>query len=246
MQILILDIETSPHAVYTFDLWDTSISPDKMISPAKMICWAAKWYNEKEMYFASFDNGPVTMLKKLHKLLDEADVVVHYNGLKFDIPYINREFIEHGFNPPSPYKQVDLYQIVKRNFKFSYNKLNYVASQLDIGEKLNNINIELWIGAMNKNPGSLKIMKNYNEQDVLLTERLYTKLLPWIEKHPNHGAYNDKQSCPKCGSDKFHKRGYSITAIARYIRYQCQSCGGWFRGNTNLRSSGDKTRNITS
>ncbi|NIV35232.1 MAG: hypothetical protein GWN58_38990, partial [Anaerolineae bacterium] len=49
------------------------------------------------------------MLEGAWELLDEADAVVHYNGKKFDIPTLNREFVKYGFTPPSPYKQIDLY-----------------------------------------------------------------------------------------------------------------------------------------
>ena len=44
------------------------------------------------------------MIKGIHKLLDECDAVIHYNGSKFDIPTLNKEFLLHGLHPPAPYK----------------------------------------------------------------------------------------------------------------------------------------------
>lgn len=77
------------------------------------------------------------MLKQIHALLNEADAVVHYNGAKFDIPTLNKEFILHGLPPPAPYKQIDLLRTARSQFKFPSNKLDYIAQALDLGKRLN-------------------------------------------------------------------------------------------------------------
>jgi rubredoxin len=74
-------------------------------------------------------------------------------------------------------------------------------------------------------------MERYNKRDVILLERQYRRLRPWIEKHPNLSAFGDKFSCPKCGSDKTQRRGVQVAQTLTYHRYQCQACGGWFRGS---------------
>ena len=135
--------------------------------------------------------------------LDAADAVVHYNGTKFDIPTINREFIEYGFGPPSPYKHIDLLFTVKRRFRFQSNKLEFVAKKLKIGKKMEHEGHQLWIDCtINHDSSAWAKMREYNRQDVLLTEKLYDKLLPWIQSHPNHNLYSDgtKELCPQCGN----------------------------------------------
>lgn len=243
MKILLLDIETSPLIAYAWRTFKEYIAPGNIIEPVKLLCVTAKWYGDPQMYFAATWDGHKTMLKQLHKLVNEADVVVHYNGLKFDMPHINREFLEHGFTPPSPYKQVDLFQVMRRTFRFESNKMGYITDRLDLGQK-GGTDFTLWKRVMAKDPDAYLEMQTYNQQDVVLLEELYTKLRPWIEKHPNYGAFNDTQCCPKCGSTSFQRRGTAVTNIARYVRYQCKSCGGWFRSSINLRPSGDKTRNV--
>jgi DNA polymerase elongation subunit (family B) len=232
MRILLLDIETAPNKVYAWGMWDQNIGTNQVIGSGYVLCWSAKWHGENKIMFGSIQHGkPKTMLGSIHKLLDEAHVVVHYNGIKFDIPTLNKEFIKHGFKPPSPFKQVDLYRICRSSFRFESNKLDYVSQALAIGAKMKHEGFELWVKCMDGNKDAWKRMERYNRQDVRLLETLYDRLLPWIEKHPTHGAHDDSGSCPKCGSEEFQHRGYAYTTMMKYRRYQCMRCFGWFRGN---------------
>ena len=189
--------------------------------------------------FASIESdGEKTMLRKIHKLLDDADVVVHYNGKKFDIPALNKEFITNGLTPPAPYKQIDLLTVSRSKFKFVSNKMDYVAQVLGLGQKVRHKGFQLWIDCMNGNKESWKVMESYNKQDVTLLEKLYTKMLPWIGKHPNFGLYTEEDNaatlvCTHCGSKRYQRRGYSYTSTHKYPRYRCNDCGSWFRGNVS-------------
>jgi transposase-like protein len=70
-------------------------------------------------------------------------------------------------------------------------------------------------------------MKKYNAQDVILLEKIYLHLLPYMKSTV---IYISENNCPRCGSDKVTSRGYGINLGTRYRRFQCQSCGGWFKG----------------
>lgn len=173
-----------------------------------------------------------TMLAKVHALMDEADVIVHYNGLKFDVPTLNQEFITHGMKPPSPAHQIDLYRVVKKNFRFPSYKMDYVATELGLGHKTRHKGMDLWKGCMANEASSWDTMETYNKQDVKLLARLYKSLLPWIQNHPNHALFTgklDRPSCPNCGSTHVESRGIATTKTGLYKRYQCE-CGKWLRG----------------
>ena len=198
--------------------------------------WAARFIGEDEMFTANiFEDNEYVMYDAIHTLLDDADGVVTYNGISFDIPQLNRGFIEKGWNRPAPYKQIDLYKVVKKHFKFASNKLDYVCKALGIGGKVPNKGMELWKECMAGDPVAWEHMIAYNKQDVLITENLYHHLLPWIDAHPNfvlHQEKKDVSRCPKCGSEHLHKRGLSHTQTQSYQRYQCQGCFSWFRDRT--------------
>jgi DNA polymerase elongation subunit (family B)/rubredoxin len=231
-KILLIDIETAPNKVYSWGLWDQNIATNQVMETSYVLSWAAKWYGEREVMFDSVKkSGAKGMMKKAHQLLNEADIVVHYNGLKFDVPTLNKEFIQLGFAPPAPYKQIDCMKEVKRMFRFQSNKLDFVSQALGIGSKAKHEGFSLWVKCMEGDAKAWRRMERYNRQDVRLLEKLYIELRPWIEKHPNIGTYDETLACPKCGGLKKQRRGYAVTQMRKYPRYQCLSCGGWFRGN---------------
>jgi DNA polymerase elongation subunit (family B) len=230
-KILLLDIETSPNLAYVWGIWEQNISLSQMVTSSKTLCWAAKWLGEKTVMFDSIHQSTEKqMLRRIHKLLDEADVVVHYNGRKFDVPTLNKEFLLNGMAPPSPYKQVDMLTVSRGAFRFQSNKLDYVAQQLGLGQKTSHEGFQLWIKCMADEPAAWKRMKKYNMNDVVLLEKVYLTMLPWIKGHPNHGQHTEDVVCPKCGqADALHQRGSASNLQGTYKRYQCK-CGGWARG----------------
>lgn len=248
MKILHLDIETSPNVAYIWGLFDRVIPIDRIIASGYTLCWAAKWDKQKKIMFSG--RGEATeeeMLSRIWDLLNEADVVVHYNGLKFDIPTLNREFSRIGVRPPDPYHQVDLLRVVKKRFRFTSNKLDWVCQQLDLGAKEQHKGMSLWTGCMEGDKRSWKQMKTYNIQDVVLLEKLYHRLLPWIQDHPNHHLYakTDRPVCTNCGSPNVVKKGTETTKTMKYQRYRCTDCGTPLRGRFSILSKEDRENVLT-
>lgn len=241
MKILLLDIETFPNRVYAWGLFNQFINIEQIAEPGSTACWAAKWYGEDEVMFDSIQrNTEKQMVSNMHALLEEADAVVHYNGTKFDMPTLNKEFVQYNLPPPSPYKNIDLLSTVRKQFRMASNKLDFVSKFLKIGEKTKHKGFDLWKDCMDGKKEAWAVMEEYNIQDVLLLEKLYDKLKPWIKGHANHSVHENAEVCPNCGGHHFHKRGFHHTAAGRYQRYQCQSCKTWFRDNKNVIAGGTK------
>lgn len=181
MKILMLDIETTPMQVYTWGLWDQNIGINQIIKPTEMMCFGAKWQGKKKVTFKSVHHdGKEAMLKELHSMMEEADVLMGWNSASFDHKHIKREFLENGMTPPSVVKDLDLMSVVKANFRFPSNKLDYVAQALGVGSKVKHSGFDLWIGCMAGRESSWREMKKYQIQDVVLLEELYQVLLPWL------------------------------------------------------------------
>lgn len=234
MKILLLDIETAPNLVHVWGLWQQNVAINQIIDSGYVLCWAAKWYGEDEVFFDSVSKSrPKSMIARIHKLIDKADAVVHYNGSKFDMPTLNKEFLLHGLNPPAPYKQIDLLLTARSKFKFPSNKLDYIAKSLGLGQKVKHIGHELWIKCMAKDKEAWVMMEEYNKQDVLLLEKVYDKLKGWVRNHPNHGVHEGIVCCPNCASENYQRRGWAYTQSYKYKRYQCTACGTWFRDVRN-------------
>jgi len=229
-KILILDIETAPAKAYIWRLFDENIGLDQLIEPSRIICWGAKWHNEKEMAFEDERSGRRYMLFKLAALLDKADAVVHYNGDKFDMPKILGEMIRLGLSPPPPVASIDLIKTV-RKLGLQSNKLAFVAPYFGIGEKIRT-DFRLWLGVMRGDEKAWDKMKRYNLTDIRRTAALYTKLRPYITNHPYLVTPGTKPQCSKCGSTHVHSRGHRYTKTMAIDRLQCQkpSCRAWTDG----------------
>lgn len=246
-KILLLDIETAPNKAYFWGgTWKVNINPDWIEANGHVLCWTAKWLGEKEAIFHRLKAGKhKSLLDPMHRLLSEAHAVVHYNGQSFDIPTLNKEFLTHGFTPPSPYKQIDLLLTMREGFRFPSNKLDYICKTLDLGEKMRHEGAQLWMDCMDDKPEAWAKMEAYNRRDVELLEKLYLKLLPWIKKHPNRAAMSGLQVCPSCGSDDYKREGSYLANQLRYEQYNCRSCGVWFRGTKSISPRGERRFSLT-
>lgn len=245
IKILLIDIETAPNEGYFWGLFGQNIPINHIVEPGYTMCWTARWLHEDEAIFRSIHthtDGEV--FGDVWELMDEADVIVHYNGKKFDVPVLNREFLKRRISPPSPYHQIDLYHVVRRNFRFASNKLDFVCQELGIGGKIQHKGMELWKDCMqtkNYDFGDVvprkvfeawDIMEEYNRQDVELLDTLYRYLLPWISNHPNVALWmkeGKKPKCVNCGSEKLRFKGYKRTKTMAYKQYRCKSCGTYSR-----------------
>lgn len=232
-KVMLFDIETAPMTAFVWGLYDQNVSIDQIEDHGRILCVSWKWLGEGKVHYVRVDGNEVAALTKIHEALDEADFVIHYNGTKFDLPTLNREFVLRNIAPPSPVKEIDLLRTVRRKFRFSSNKLDYVCQRLGLGNKVHHKGMALWRGCMDGKRDDWATMKKYNIHDVVLLEKLYKKLLPWIPNHPNTTLFAlDKLSCPRCSSTNYHQRGMQHNATRSYQRFQCNDCRGWFRGSS--------------
>jgi len=256
-RILIIDIETAPKKAFVWGLWKQNISPNQLISDWYMLTWSAKWVGDPEVFSDKLSNYDVFdfaqdndyhVCKSVHKLLDEADIVVAHNGDRFDVPSINTRFIDNNIPPPSPYKQVDTLKIAKRNFKFTSNRLDYIGQFLGLGGKIETGGMSLWIRCLNGERSAMEEMETYNKRDVTLLEEVYLKLRPWDKLHPNvnvyEGVVKDRPKCASCGSGEIQFRGTYYTNVSAFKRFRCNDCGSWGRLRTNQVEKEDR-KNLT-
>lgn len=240
MKILILDIETAPNSGYFWGLFKQNISINHLLETSRVLCFSAKWHGTrgKPEFWSEFENGSVEMLNRAWELLDEADVVLTFNGERFDLPVLNKEFIQAGMLPPLPYKSIDLYKVSKRRFRFTSHKLDHIARELGVTPKVKHEGFELWVKCMDSDPAAWRRMKRYNIGDVRTLAEVYEAMLPWIDNHPNFALYQDgpaeRPTCTNCGSTDVIKRGTQPTKTQVYQRYQCKSCGTPLRGRYTL------------
>lgn len=236
MRKLFLDIETAPHVAYVWKLYDENIGASQLIQPGRVLCVAYK-FDDEPMRFSSEwgEGGAPRMAGDVWTALDEADAVVHYNGVSFDEKHLNRLFLQSALPPPGSYKTIDLYRVVKQRFKFASSRLAQVVEELDIREGKLKTDFSLWSGVLEHDASAQRKMERYCKEDVRLLPELYDALLPWIERHPNVALYGGSvDACTRCGSPNVYKNGVYYTGASTFQRYRCRECGGESRGAKRL------------
>lgn len=234
-KILLFDIETAPNLAYVWGKYQQDVI--EFESEWYILCFAYKWLDDKKTHvvslpdFKNYKDNPEddsALVKELHTLFDEADIIIAHNGDNFDLRKTNARFLYHGLTPPSPYKSIDTLKMARKYFKFNSNRLDDLGKILNLGEKNHTGGFSLWKGCLNGNKTSWKQMADYNKQDVVLLEKVYKALLPWIHNHPNRGLLEGKRvACPNCSGSNVQRRGFNYTRVGKYQRWQCTDCGAW-------------------
>lgn len=230
-----IDIETAPILGYTWQLYDANVI--HVVEPTYILCYAIKWMGQKQIKTRALCDYPGYAKRKtydgglvadLRADLDRADIVIAHNGDAFDIKKINSRIAVHRLPPPSPFKTVDTLKVSRRNFKFDSNKLDNIGRYLEVGRKMPHTGKDLWLGCMNGDAKSWRIMRRYNAQDIVLLENVYEQIKPWDKSHPSLTVYDDKPGCPTCRSPDVQRRGFNVAKTRKSYRMHCQGCGAWF------------------
>lgn len=235
-KILHLDIETAPKKAWVWRMFNENVSLDQLLQETYILCWAAKWEGKKEIMsdalwnYKKFDNDKEddsSLVRKLWKLMNEADVIVAHNGDRFDMPVINARIVVHGMKPPAPYKTVDTLKIARRRFRFDSNRLDALGRFLKVGRKVDTGGFKLWKDVLEGSKKAMKDMVKYNKQDVVLLQEVYHKLRAWEPSiHPlSLFSGNDRPVCNACGSTHVHKKGWHLASTRIYRRWKCADCG---------------------
>lgn len=228
-KILLLDIEWRPTKAYVWQPWQENILPEKIIEHGGLLCVGLKWLGEKEVtLYSDWEHGHDGMIKLTHQMMSEADAIITYNGDRYDLRKLEGEFLLAGLDPPPTVTSIDCLKAVKK-FGFFMNRLAFIGPFLGLGKKLEHEGMSLWVKVDKGDEKAQKKMGKYCIQDVILLEKLYKKIRPYIRNHPHTGTTKGLE-CGACGSKKLQSRGWRRTKSFRIQRVQCQDCGSWSDG----------------
>lgn len=190
-KILVFDIETSAIIAEVWGLRDQNIGLNQVIENSYVIAWAAKWLDDppsKVMYMDQSKSKNLRNNKKLIsglvKLLNEADIVVSQNGIRFDSRMVNTEVEHHDLEKPSSYRHHDLLKTARKYLNLPSYKLEYMSNRFNKKyKKLKHKKFpghDLWRECRKGNKEAWEVMKDYNVHDVLATEELYNRFKKWF------------------------------------------------------------------
>ena len=229
-KILLFDIETS---LYHFVGWGTFkqfINYHQITKHQFVLSWAAKWLYDENVLSdivtpqESLDREDKRVLMSIHKLLDEADIVVGHNVERFDLRKLNWRFISQDIEPPSPFKTIDTLKHSRKEFFAPSHKQDSLTKYFKLQHKLET-DFQLWMDCEDGNKQALNKMEDYNKHDVIGLEEVYLKIRPYIKNHPNLGVLMDMDVCPNCGCEHLEEtESRYFTTANQFPVYRCQGC----------------------
>ena len=236
-KILLFDVETALMELWAFAIRQQYIQHTQIKEEWFVLSWAAKWlFNDEIMSDVvtpeeSLAKDDSRILKGIHDLFEEANIVIAHNANHFDIRKLNYRFIVHGFFKPSPYAVVDTLRQAQKHFAASSHKLDHLQRTFGLSKK-DPTNLSLWIACCKGDQDALDYMAKYNVSDVKALEGLYLFLRPWLTSHPNVAMLMGIKgnACGKCGSKELD---WSITKYptpaGRFKAARCMDCGSIIR-----------------
>jgi len=238
-RVLIFDLEVSTKIVHTYQMRDAYIGPDQVINDCYILSYSAKFLDDDKIFYLDTRFSPKDdehILEALHYLIEQADFICGHNMARFDLPTLKARMIKKGMKPLKDLQIIDTLKISRKHFKFTFHKLGELAKYLNCELKKDKhesfSGISLFTEAMNGNIEAFNAMEHYCKMDVLVTEQILKKLLPW-DSSTNFQSNYQKAICT-CGSEKFTKNGYRYAKNGVFQLYRCSECRKTFSSKENL------------
>jgi len=237
-RILVCDIEISFDIIATYGLREQYHSPENIIQDWFMICFAWQWLDGDKVHAYSLLNDPkrfradrtddYAVVKRLHKLMSEADIVIGHNFDRFDWKKFYGKVMVYGLPPISKPLIVDTYKEAKKLAVFTSNKLDYLTKHFDVENLKQKHASDMWLKILLY--GDRKAIREavgYCKGDISATKDLYLRMRPYMEAHPNLNLWRADgiECCTACNGTHLNKHKNKITRTGRYMQYQCQDCG---------------------
>lgn len=238
-RVLTLDLERLPGR-FTRDIWEgrdlarvNYLHPDRWDELPSTLCASWKWHGQRAVGFVAAweDPDPFHVARTMWQVIDEADVVVTYNGRRADLKWLRQDWAQADLPATTPYRDVDLFLVARREFAFESKSLAHLCQRLGLPGKHGRYNAdEARAAAAGDGPERRRLVR-YNKQDSRITESVFDRLRPYV-RGINFGLYREDEArcCPSCGHDILEPAGFATTAVTRFPTFRCAACGSVSRG----------------
>lgn len=233
LKILLADTEWSYAKGYFFpQKKEQYIRADQIEFEQWCPCASYKWHHETSVYsvkvlddkkrFKKDFRDDYIIAKRLHDLIEEADIVVAHNGDSFDWKHANGLFLKHGLGPVPERKSLDTLKICRKHFRFSGNDLDSLSRRFGGRGKADKPD---WKELTDGLPAAILKAAKYCDHDVLELERVFVEIRPFIRKFPHIGALGEITECRACRSKRLRNKGADYDGFRQYKRITCLDCG---------------------
>lgn len=133
---------------------------------------------------------PVGFIKDVFSYLNEFDILVAHNGLKFDRPYLNTLAMKHGLGVDLARKKlIDPVWASRKHFRLSSNGLFKIIDYFDITDKKTPIHWSTWVKAtIDGDKEAMDEIVHHCEQDIKALYQAYDLVRGLVLKVDNRGS----------------------------------------------------------
>lgn len=254
-KVLYFDLENSLMQGYFFNIWNVNIGGNRISKHSHLLSnsWA---FDDEEVQGIRLtpeqvkSSDDLLVVVDMIKAIEQADILISYNGISFDKRVLNTRALHHGLPPIRWGKHYDVMREIKKNFRFPSNSMDNVSNYLGIEGKNTSNHRRLWERCFEywnyeECEEALKQMLVYGKQDITVLRNLHKRIMGWDKSAVNVGLItkeingtNTKDNhtllCPHCASEDVDKLGSkAYTSTMSYDIYRCSnsSCRGLSRSN---------------
>lgn len=251
-KILFWDLESSLIEGMFFRLWKENIPFNRVTKQSHLLSHSYA-FNDGEVIGSRLTPEQVKtgddfdLVVKMIEAINQADLIVTFNGKKFDTKLLNTRALYWGLPPINYPKHIDLFEQAKRVFKFPSNSMQSVSKYLGLDGKIQTGGTLLWERCADWSNyqqcnNALEELMIYGNQDIEATRDLYKRLQGWMKGIPNLATITNvvcetsSLRCIHCGGDdvfKVDQKTYTSTSSFDLYRCNNNECRGLSRVTSN-------------
>lgn len=165
-----------------------------------LLCMVGKSYapNERKIFRADdfepwkrgerANDGP--LLRAILSWMEDLDIIIAHNGLRFDLPFIRTRAVVHGLPPVNFQKIIDPVQLARQHFRFPSNSLASISHVIGTQAEKTPLRPETWARAtLNGDPAAMEEIVTHCCADVDVLEEICWKLRGYIRTIDKAGSF---------------------------------------------------------
>jgi len=130
------------------------------------------------------------LLRAMLSWMEDIDIIIAHNGLKFDLPFLRTRAVIHGLPPVNFQKIIDPVQLARQHFRFQGNSLDAISRVIGTHAEKTPLKPETWQKAtLNGDPAAMEEIVTHCIADVDVLEEVCWKMRGYVKQIDRAGSY---------------------------------------------------------
>ena len=130
------------------------------------------------------------LLLDLLSFIEDIDIIIAHNGLKFDMPFIRTRALIHGLPPVNFQKIIDPVQLARQHFRFSGNSLDSISKCIGTQAQKTPLTPETWQRAsLNGDKAAMDEIMEHCVYDVEVLAEICWKIRGYVRTIDKAGSF---------------------------------------------------------